>query len=100
MFILIIVLGIFLFFKIRPIKNRIIGLLVVFLILFICVSFIFVMKQNDLQFDNFSNITHSFKVYFSWITNLFRDLKTFTANVINMNWRENSNNKEKDYMIG
>lgn len=61
-------------------------ILAVALLLFFVYGFIRVLDVNTITLNSFPNFFLAIKLYVFWIGHLFVNLKTITANAIQMNW--------------
>jgi cell shape-determining protein MreC len=77
------------FFKGKDLKQKLFTVLFVFLILFALISFNTVYGGKDISIKNISDVGKVANLYFSWIGNVFNNLKIITANAIEMNWQGN-----------
>ena len=81
-----IVLALFLVFKVRHIKHRFYLIVFVLLILFLSLTLPRVMEDSSVNLKTASGIYSAAKVYFSWLVHAFNNLKVLTSNAIKMNW--------------
>lgn len=86
----ILIVAIWVVFMIKGIKQKFFTFLLIALILFLLLSFTIVFRGEDLSINNISDLGRLGKVYFSWLVNIFDNVKTVTSNVIKMNWAGNS----------
>ncbi len=63
----------------------------IFVIVILFFSFIalIVISNNDLAFSNLKNVSIFFSIYFSWISNLYKNICTLTGNAISLDWFHN-----------
>ena len=95
----IVILGLLILLKVNHLKHKIVAVLLVLFLLFFYISFTAVAKNNSVELNSFQGMTSAVKLYFSWLGNMFGNLKTLTGNVIGMNWLSNET-ASRDYMIG
>jgi ABC-type enterochelin transport system permease subunit len=72
-------------------EHKIFALILIGLILFGYFSTASVFKEEDVDFTSFSGIYSAGKIYLSWMGGFFNNIKTITANIINMDWKLDKN---------
>ncbi|RLG10660.1 hypothetical protein DRN73_07305 [Candidatus Pacearchaeota archaeon] len=80
------VLGIWIFSELERWRHKFWTVFLIGLLLFSYLSFVLVLKNKDIDYHSFSGIFTAGKIYFSWLGNIFVNLKTITANAIKMDW--------------
>ena len=83
------VIGIWLLFGFKRMKHKFVAILLIGLLLFGFFSFNIVFKGKDVSVNNVSDIGKIFKIYFSWLGNVFGNMKTITGQAIKMDWQGN-----------
>jgi len=83
------VIGIWLLFGFKRMKHKFIAILLIGFLLFGFFSFNIVFKGKDVSVNNVSDIGKIFKIYFSWLGNVFGNMKTITGQAIKMDWQGN-----------
>ena len=83
------VIGIWLLFGFKRMKHKFVAILLIGLLLFGFFSFNIVFKGKDVSVNNVSDIGKIFKIYFSWLGNIFGNMKTITGQAIKMDWQGN-----------
>ena len=82
-----IVVGIWIFSELTRWKHKFWTILLIGLLLFAYLSFVIVLKNQDINYRSFSGLMTAGKLYFSWLGNVFVNMKTITTNAIKMDWR-------------
>jgi uncharacterized membrane protein len=77
------------FFRMKETKHKLFTIFFVILILFILVSFSIVYGGKDISIKNMSDVGKVVNLYFSWIGNVFGNLKILTTNAVNLDWQGN-----------
>ncbi len=81
----------FVFLKMRHIKHKFFAVALILLIIFIYLTVSNIIAENNSDLKSFEGITQVAKLYFSWLGNVFVNLKDIGGNVIKMQWSpENS----------
>lgn len=75
--------------KMREIKHKVTAVFLIALLLFFYLSFTFVFNGKKIDFSSVEGVKKAAGLYFSWLGNLFANIKSITAKVINMNWQGN-----------
>ena len=83
------VIGIWLLFGFKRMKHKFIAILLIGFLLFGFFSFNIVFKGKDVSVNNISDFGKIFKIYFSWLGNIFGNMKTITGQAIKMDWQGN-----------
>ena len=83
------VIGIWLLFGFKRMKHKFVAILLIGFLLFGFFSFNIVFKGKDVSVNNVSDIGKIFKIYFSWLGNVFGNMKTITGQAIKMDWQGN-----------
>lgn len=86
LFLVIVVLVVSKFIHFKHIKHKLTAIILVLLLFFLYISFKMVVKNNSINLENISGVFSAFKVYFSWLVQLFGNVKDITGNVIGMEW--------------
>lgn len=80
--------------EIRKIKHKIWALFLIILIIFGYISFTVTTKNHDLDLRSFSGIMQAFKIYFSWLGNIFGNIKSLTGSAVQMDWSVSNSSLE------
>ena len=75
--------------EVKRMKHKIFAIILIALIIFSYVSASVIFKNQDINFKTVPGIIKASKIYFSWLGSVFVNMKTVTANVINMDWGMN-----------
>lgn len=74
------------FISFRHLKHKIFAVLGILLLLFLYLTFTAIVSHNNLNLKTASGIFRAVKIYFSWFSLAFNNLKAITANAVNMDW--------------
>jgi glucan phosphoethanolaminetransferase (alkaline phosphatase superfamily) len=89
--VLILVVAIWVLVEIKRFKHKTFAILLIILIIFTYFSFVATIKGRDIDFKSMQGIKEAGKLYVSWLVSVFGNLKTLTANAIDMNWVADKN---------
>ena len=76
--------------KVANKKQNVAIKITLFLFIFLMLTILYVYTVTDSQIGNSKDFFDFVKVYFVWLGNLFENVKTVTAQVINMDWTKTS----------
>lgn len=82
---IVIIVG-FTYIKFSSTKDQIKLVIVVILVLFLFGTILIVYTSNKLELSSSEGITESIKIYFGFLANGFKNLKTITGKAIDMDW--------------
>lgn len=82
----VIVILVIVLFKMKEIRHKFGAMAVIVLILFFLLTFSQVAFQPGVDFKSFGGVMSAAKIYFSWLGQVFGNIKTITGNVINLDW--------------
>lgn len=85
--VLILVITIWILVELKRFKHKIWAIFIIILILFTYVSFVSTVKGKNIDFTSVDGVKTAGSLYFSWLGSVFSNLKTITANAIDMNWK-------------
>ncbi|MFA7707607.1 MAG: hypothetical protein WCX73_01535 [Candidatus Pacearchaeota archaeon] len=88
--ILLIVIGLYVV-KFDHFKHKIWMVFLIFLAVFLVLSFSLVGSKYELRFNNFNEISNSGKIYLGWLANGFQNLKSIAGNAIKLDWTSTNN---------
>jgi hypothetical protein len=77
-------------FEVKRMRHRLFAIFFVGFMLFTYFSAYFVFQSEDINYKTIPGLISAGKIYFSWLSNVFGNLKIVTANVIQMDWGSNS----------
>jgi len=83
------IIGAWALIEVKRMKHKIIAIFLIFLFLFIYLSFTAAFKGKEIDFSNAGGISKAIKIYSSWLVFAFNNVKTITTNAIHMNWQGN-----------
>ena len=86
----IVVIGIWMIFGFKKIKYKLLALFLIALVLFSFFNFSSVFKGKDISINNISDFGKITKIYFSWLGNVFGNLKTISGQAVKMDWQGNN----------
>lgn len=87
--IIVLIITIWVFIELKRFRHKIFAIFLICLVLFLYLSFNAVFKGKEINLKNIPGITAATKIYFSWLGSIFGNLKTITANAIQMDWKGN-----------
>ena len=82
----ILVLGIWLMVELRKFKHQLWAFFLIGIILFAYLSFTLTTRNHDINYASFSGIIKASQIYFSWLGNLFINLKSIAGHAIGLDW--------------
>jgi hypothetical protein len=88
--IVVLIIAIWMIFGFKRIKYKFLVLFLMALVLFSIFSFNSAFKGKDLSVNNISDLGKIIKVYFSWLGNVFTNLKTISGQAVKMDWQGNN----------
>lgn len=88
--ILALIVAIWLAVTVKRVRHKIFAIFLIGLILFLYFSISSVFNGKELDIKDTSGVMDAAKIYFSWLGSFFSNLKSLTADVINMDWKGNS----------
>ena len=83
------IIGIWLLFGFKRFKHKLLAVFLIALVLFSFFSFNMVFKGKEISINNMSDLGKIFKIYFSWLGNIFGNMKTITGQAVKMDWQGN-----------
>ena len=78
------------FIEFKRMKHKIFAIILIGLILFGYLSVGFVFEDKKVDYKTVPGLMDAGKVYFSWLTSVFVNIKVITTNTIKMDWKSNS----------
>lgn len=87
--VLVLVVAIWLIIEFKRFRHKMLAVFLVLLILFTYFSFSAVIKGKDLNLKTADGMKEAGRLYFIWIGNAFKNVKTVTSSAINMSWGVN-----------
>jgi len=82
----ILVAAIWIVIEVQRFKHKLFAIFLIGMILFIYLSGTFILKESSADFTTLPGFIEGSQVYFAWLGGLFGNLKTITANAIQMDW--------------
>ena len=76
-------------------KHKFYAVLVIILILFTYFTFSSAFKDKNPNFKSLPGIIDASKIYFSFLGNVFGNIKSITSGVINADWSNSTTQKKK-----
>ena len=89
----ILIVAVWLLFGFKRMKHKFFAISLIALLLFSFFTFNVAFKGKEISVNNASDLGKMFKIYFSWLGNIFGNMKTITGNVIEMDWQGNNTSK-------
>jgi uncharacterized membrane protein YphA (DoxX/SURF4 family) len=86
----ILIVGIWLLFGFKRMKHKLFAIFLIALLLFSFFTFNAAFSGKAISINSTSDLGKIFKVYFSWIGNIFVNMKSITANAVKMDWQGNN----------
>lgn len=86
----ILVIAIWMIFGFKRMRHKLLAIFLIALILFTFFSFNTAFKGKDLSVNNISDLGKITKIYFSWLGNVFMNLKTISGQAVKMDWQGNN----------
>ena len=80
-------------FGFKRVKHKFFSIFLIFLVLFLFISFTIVFGGKDISIKNVSDMGNLASTYLSWLGNLFGNFKILTTNAIKMDWSGNQTTK-------
>jgi len=75
--------------KFKKLKHELFAIFLIMLLLFGAFSFTMAFKGKNISFNSLLDLEKVAKIYFSWLSTAFGNIKIITAQVVNMNWQGN-----------
>jgi hypothetical protein len=82
----ILIIAVWAIIEFKRMRHKAFAFFLIALILFTYFSFMHVVNQNKVDLTTSAGFLDASKLYFSWLGSLFGNLKSITANAINMDW--------------
>ena len=82
-------IAIFLLFGFKKMRHKFLALFLIALVLFSFFTFNAAFSDKKISINSLSDLGKTFKVYFSWLGNVFVNIQSITANAVKMDWRGN-----------
>ena len=89
MIVVVAIVAIYILIELKRFRHKIFAIFLIALILFVYLSAAYVLRGRDLDLKTASGFVDATKLYFSWLSSVFGNVKTITANAINMDWGVN-----------
>jgi uncharacterized membrane protein len=84
------IIAIWLIIEIKRFKHKIFAIFLILLIIFTYVSFTVTLKNQDIDWKTGPGVMKAGKLYLSWLSSIFGNVKQITVHAIQMNWEGNS----------
>ncbi len=81
--------------EVKRLKHKVVAMALIGLIIFSYLSFFAVFNDNKADLKTPTGLLDASKIYFSWLTSVFDNLKTLTANAIHLDWKPDNDSLEK-----
>jgi hypothetical protein len=86
----IIIVVIWVTYGLKKIRHKFLALFLIALVLFSFLSFGIVFRGKDISIKSVSDLGNAVKLYFSWLINVFGNLRSITTNAVKMDWAGNN----------
>ncbi|NMB66778.1 hypothetical protein GYA25_01835 [Candidatus Woesearchaeota archaeon] len=80
-------------FEVKKTKHKVLLILVLGFILFGYFSFVMVFKNKPISIKNLSDVDNLLNLYFSWLGQVFNNIKIITGQITKMDWSSNNSIK-------
>jgi len=80
---------IYILVEFKRLRHKAFAVLLIGLILFSYISAAIIFKDQDVDLKSVPGIIAASRLYFSWIGNVFYNMKDITANAVKMDWGSN-----------
>lgn len=92
----ILIIAIWVIIEIKRTKHKLIAFFLIGLILFSYISFSVVLNGKDIDYKTISGLGIASKLYFSWLSSVFGNLKSITSYAIKQDWNSNETTEKED----
>lgn len=82
----VLILGVWILIELKRLRHKFFAIFLIVLILFTYISFSSIIKKNDIDIKTGEGLTKATKLYFLWLGSAFGNVKSITANAIQMDW--------------
>lgn len=82
--------AVYLIYNLRHLKHKAFLILFVILVLLIYVTASKALSNKNIDWKSIEGIERGSKIYFSWLSGAFSNVKTITANAAKMDWSSNA----------
>lgn len=89
----VLIVAVWCIFKVKGFQHKFVTIFLIALILFSFFSFYLAFHGKGVSIKNISDIEKVAKLYFSWLGNVFGNMKVLTGQAIKMNWQGNKTTK-------
>jgi glucan phosphoethanolaminetransferase (alkaline phosphatase superfamily) len=84
--IVVLIIAILVLVRLKKFKHELVAIFLIALLLFGFFSFNAVFKGKDISVKNLSDVGNLGKMYFSWLGNIFNNVKVITTQAVKMDW--------------
>jgi hypothetical protein len=94
----IIIAGIWILIETKSFRHKLFVIFLIGLIIFSYFSFNAALKKESVDYKSVSGLIDTSRVYFSWLGNIFSNIKSINSYVVKQNWDsiDNTENKTKE----
>ncbi|MCL5018349.1 MAG: hypothetical protein M1416_01115 [Candidatus Pacearchaeota archaeon] len=85
----VLIVAVWVLFKLKAVQHKFITFLLIVLILFSFFSFYLAFNGKDISIKKISDLEKVTNLYFSWLGNVFNNMKFITTQAVKMNWEGN-----------
>ncbi len=83
----VLLIAIWVIFEVKRFKHKLFAIFLIGLILFTYLSFMAVLKGEDIDLKSTVGIKEAGSLYVSWLGSIFGNLKSITTHAIDMDWK-------------
>jgi len=84
----VLILGIWVLVEVKRMRHKFFAIFLIGLILFTYISFSVTMKNNNVDLKSVEGLSKATKLYFLWLGSAFGNIKSITANAVQMDWSQ------------
>ena len=82
----VLIAAIWIVIEIKRLKHKLFAILLIGLIIFSYISFSIVLRGESIDYKSISGVTKASKIYFSWLTSVFGNMKSITTYAVKQDW--------------
>ena len=82
----VLIIAVWVIIEIKRLRHKIFAIFLIALILFTYISFTVTLKGQDIDMTTIPGVMAASKLYFSWLSSSFNNIKTITAKAISLDW--------------
>ena len=82
-------IAIWVIIEIKRLKHKLFAIFLIGLLLFAYFGSLVAFKGEDIDYKTIPGLIDATKIYFSWLSFIFNNMKTITAGAVQMDWESN-----------